>query len=153
MRNPTLAERFWPKVDMAGECWLWTAYRNAQGYGHFRVGQKIEKAHRVAYELLVGPIADSLELDHLCRTPACVRPAHLEPVTKAENLRRVPPEVLDQARLKSNAVLSRADATHCIHGHEYTEANVVYHRGKRKCRECSRLWSKAKRERQRQLSA
>jgi hypothetical protein len=91
----TEAERFWAKVDRAGPegCWLWLGQRNAWGYGHFRrtpmPGTYVTvKAHRFAYTLLVGPIPPGLTLDHLCGRPACVRPAHLEPVTNAENLRR-----------------------------------------------------------------
>jgi hypothetical protein len=45
-------------------------------------------AHRFAYELLVGPIPEDLELDHLCRVRHCVNPAHLEPVTHLENILR-----------------------------------------------------------------
>jgi hypothetical protein len=44
--------------------------------------------HRDVYEQLVGPIPEGLVLDHLCRNRSCCNPAHLEPVTTAENVRR-----------------------------------------------------------------
>lgn len=70
-------------------CWLWRGRLNKGGYGEFgtKVGGSF-LAHRASYHLLVGPIPDGLTLDHLCRVPACVNPAHLEPVTLAENARR-----------------------------------------------------------------
>lgn len=85
-----VADRFWEKVDRRGEddCWLWTGALQ-KGYGHMLgVRGKSLRAHRVAYELLVGRIPDGCELDHLCRNPKCVNPAHLEPVSHAENIRR-----------------------------------------------------------------
>jgi hypothetical protein len=91
----TEAERFWSKVDRpAGDgCWTWLGQTNQWGYGHFRRTlapglHRTVKAHRFAYELVVGPIPAGLTLDHLCGTQSCIRPEHLEPVTNAENLRR-----------------------------------------------------------------
>ena len=88
------AERFWPKVDLLGGCWLWLAATNDSGYGTFMARSRTDdtpktvRAHRWSYEHLVGPVPEGLELDHLCRTPACVRPEHLEPVTRRENTAR-----------------------------------------------------------------
>jgi HNH endonuclease len=79
-------ERFWEKVEQGEGCWLWTGAID-RGYGQF-VWNGRKRAHRVAYELIIGPIPEGLELDHLCRNKSCVRPEHLEPVTKAENIRR-----------------------------------------------------------------
>ncbi|MFF4531456.1 HNH endonuclease signature motif containing protein [Streptomyces sp. NPDC001407] len=45
-------------------------------------------AHRTAYSLMVGEVPDGLQIDHLCRNALCVNPAHLEPVTPSENIRR-----------------------------------------------------------------
>jgi hypothetical protein len=89
--RPTIAVRFWSKVDKTGDCWEWTAART-NGYGVFRIGGRkdgrLVPAHRHAYEELVGPIPNGLQIDHLCRNPACVNPSHLEPVTQKENILR-----------------------------------------------------------------
>lgn len=92
-RGPTprpVAERFWARVDCSGSCWLWIGpfYRN--GYGIFRLNdpRRTVLAHRLAYELAVGPIPEEMVIDHLCRNKACVRPAHLDPVPQGVNVRR-----------------------------------------------------------------
>jgi hypothetical protein len=59
-----------------------------KGYGRFKVAGRTLVASRYAYEEFVGPIPDGMEIDHLCFTPGCVNPDHLEPVTRAENARR-----------------------------------------------------------------
>src|SRR5688572_16860021 len=81
-------DRFRAKVDRTGGCWLWTASRILSGYGQVRFEGKNQRAHRVAYALVKGPIPEGLVLDHLCRVKHCVNPDHLEAVTQAENLRR-----------------------------------------------------------------
>jgi hypothetical protein len=68
-------------------CWAWIGAATAC-YGTFWIDTKYVPAYRAGYELLVGPIPDGLELDHLCKNPNCVRPDHLEPVTHRENVRR-----------------------------------------------------------------
>lgn len=125
MRKST-AERLWSKVKKTEGCWTWTASIGSGGYGQMRLGTKTVRAHRLAYELVVGPIPEGLVIDHLCRNRACVRPDHLEPVTARENTLRG--ETLAAANVLK---------THCAKGHEYTEANTVKQGdGKRRCREC-----------------
>ncbi len=85
-------EHFWEKVDRSGgpdSCWPFLGYLNPKSYGRYReLGGRTTQAHRYAYEALVGPIPEGLTLDHLCRTRACVNPAHLDPVTNRENVLR-----------------------------------------------------------------
>lgn len=117
-----LGPRFWSKVEKTEGCWIWTAARNAKGYGYFRIGGRTRKAHRLAYEDANGPVADGLVLDHLCRTPSCVRPDHLEAVTSAENTRRG----------------EHGAQEACQRGHPFDEANTHTYRGRRVCRACRR---------------
>lgn len=138
MFERTLELRFWAKVRQQDECWQWTAYVHPEGYGRFRVGQRVLQAHRWSYEYLVGPIPEGLEIDHLCRNRACVRPDHLEPVTTEENIRR------GELYLVSGA------KTHCPQRHEYTPENTyVRPNGSRQCRTCKREQLRAWRGRQR----
>lgn len=121
--------RFWAKVRKTESCWIWTGALQAKGsYGQFCDKNKHLRAHRVAYELCVGPIPEGLTLDHLCFNKVCVNPAHLEPVTSVENRRRWAESV-----------------TACPAGHPYDEENTyVDKRGRRACRECGRLYARAK---------
>ncbi len=88
----SIRSRFDEKIhkDEANGCWLWTAARNENGYPLLWAGGKMIRAHRFSYEVHVGSIPAGLDLDHLCRVRHCVNPAHLEPVTRSENLRRSP---------------------------------------------------------------
>ena len=80
-------ERFWAKVAIKGpnECWLWTASRLTAGYGRFNLGGVNTPAHRVAYELSVGPIPDRHDIHHVCGVKGCVNPMHLKVVTRGEH--------------------------------------------------------------------
>lgn len=75
-----------------GPCWIWTGVKHrTRGYGRFYVGGRggrYVQAHRWSYEAAIASIPDGLTIDHLCCVTRCVNPAHLEPVTQAENNRR-----------------------------------------------------------------
>lgn len=121
-------ERFWAKVDASGDCWLWTACLDREGYGQFSPRHNVKvKAHRFAYEGLVGPIPLGLVIDHLCRIHNCVNPDHLEVVTNAENVRR-------GFRLRSRQQF-------CRYGHQMDAENTLIHRRRQgsprhQCRTC-----------------
>lgn len=84
------AVRFWAKVQRSEDCWIWIGCRNKFGYGLFWYGsgEGHHVAHRWSWREAHGPVPPGLELDHLCKNKSCVRPDHLEPVTRSENMRR-----------------------------------------------------------------
>lgn len=86
----TTLDRLLAKVEVAPSgCWEFTGYRDKRGYGRISDGTGAPRlAHRVSYQLHVGAIPDGLDLDHLCRNPACVNPEHLEAVTHQVNCAR-----------------------------------------------------------------
>jgi hypothetical protein len=113
------------KIDQTDTgCWVWTGFVNHHGYAKFHWGAAMVLGHRWAYEHFVGPIPDGLQIDHLCRVRRCLNPAHLEPVTPVENVRRSP--------------LHAGARTHCPKGHPYDEANTVRpgRMARRACRAC-----------------
>lgn len=81
------------EIDNIHDCWPWLGYMNRKGgYGFLKVKRDGKPAtayaHRAVYELIVGPIPDGLQIDHLCGIRSCCNPLHLEPVTQSENMRR-----------------------------------------------------------------
>jgi hypothetical protein len=86
--SPAAQKRLLASIARSDGCWEWTGCLNSDGYGHMQVAGRVRSTHRLAYELIVGPIPQGLVLDHLCRNRACARPDHLEPVTNEENIRR-----------------------------------------------------------------
>jgi hypothetical protein len=115
-------------------CWNWVWSRTRSGYGMVGSGGKVKRAHRVVYELLVGPIPDGLQIDHLCRNKSCVNPAHMEPVTHRVNT------------LRGTAMSAiHAAKTHCPTGHAYDDANTHVYQGRRYCRACRVIRQRRKR--------
>jgi len=122
----TVEERFWAKVDKSGECWLWTAGKDRDGYGSFWFKNQTTRAHRFIYEFLVKVIPSGLTLDHICRKRSCVNPTHLEEATFRENaLRGFGPAAINFRK------------THCQHGHAFTPPNTYWRPlGGRRCCKC-----------------
>lgn len=129
-------ERFWPKVLKTESCWIWNAWKTAQGYGQFWHGSGYTTAHRWSYENSKGKIPEKMVIDHLCRNPSCVNPEHLEVVTMAENTRRGELFV----KLKHRA----SSLTHCKRGHPLSGENLTKTSTpiKRTCKRC--MMDKAK---------
>jgi hypothetical protein len=109
---------WWGKVEQSTGCWLWMGALSRLGYGHFWNGEREVPAHRYGYEMIVAPVPGHLDMDHVCCNPGCVKPAHLEPVTPAENTRRS----------------KRA----CLNGHLFTDENTyIYPKsGAKLCTTC-----------------
>jgi hypothetical protein len=86
-QRTALPERFANKVifNAPNGCWLWVGARNEKGYGLYKSTGRMVRAHRFAYETLVGPIPEGKSLDHTCFTHECVNPKHLRPVTTKQN--------------------------------------------------------------------
>jgi hypothetical protein len=86
-------ERFWSKVSKSDGCWEWTGARfqrertRALSYGMFLLNRRLQPAHRVAWEMINGPIPDGLWVLHHCDNQGCVRPEHLYLGTHADNTR------------------------------------------------------------------
>lgn len=132
-----LPEQLLDKIEpepMSG-CWLWAGRVNACGYGTVQWHNRSCLAHRVVYQLLIGPIGKPT-LDHRCRVRPCVNPDHLRPATMKENV--YAPGSRNPANLYSKI-------THCPrHGTPYFQA-----KRQRKCRECKREWERSRYERKR----
>lgn len=131
--------RFMQKAQMNERgCWIWTAHKDRNGYGQFGVSRRLVYAHRWAYERFRSPIPDGMQLDHLCRTPSCVNPWHLEAVTPRINVLR-----------GEGRPAKLAAATACINGHAFTPENTYRRRDRnngRHCRQCKKNQDRKYRE-------
>ena len=153
-------DRFWHFAGGRGQdpqaCWVWTGpkvenrRRRGRNYKHIYgvlgmtspEGRPAKKrAHRFAYELLVGPIPAGKQLDHLCRNTLCVNPAHLEPVTNLQNTARgVAPQVNGQRQRSKD----RCKAGHLLNGSNLGRSSL-----QRVCLACKRAREAERRARQR----
>lgn len=132
-----LADRLAAKSQrLPSGCRVWVGSIKPNGYGKIVYEGRNLYTHRAAYELAHGPIPDGMTVDHLCRTRACIDPAHMELVTRGENTRR------------------GATKTHCKQGHALTGANVrMKRRGSYMVRDCKACDADRQRERYRRRIA
>lgn len=81
-----LPQRFVDKIRHEGDCWVWTAFVDKNGYGKVSWEGGSKWAHRVVYLILVGPIPEGMVLDHICFNKRCVNPKHLRAITQKQNI-------------------------------------------------------------------
>ena len=120
-----ITKRF--NIDSNG-CWNWKGTIDTTGYAVLNINGKRQYAHRIMYQLMVGPIYSNwLQIDHLCRNRKCVNPAHLELVTSRENSLRGNHPLFTLHREKK-----------CKRGHDLSiEENRLYRKdGRYRCKIC-----------------
>jgi hypothetical protein len=112
------------------DCIEWRGAKTRAGYGTVYINGRKTTAHRAAWILNRGPIAEGLEVCHSCDNRACVNLEHLWLGTHAQNQ-------ADMAQKGHVKRTGRPPTSHCPRGHEYTEANSSYNRrGNRSCKTC-----------------
>jgi hypothetical protein len=129
-RDSRLPDRFWTRVTPKRfGCWIWEGGKDSNGYSFISWEGRNIRGHQLAYQQLVGPVPEGLQLDHLCERKACVNPNHLEPVTQIVNILRSATSVPGMNARKS----------HCKYGHPFSQENTYRtSRGHRQCRSCRR---------------
>lgn len=135
--------------ERSGDCLLARVPRGTQGYGIISLKKKHSAAHRVVFEMWIGPVAPGLVVDHTCHNKAaklrqcsggkeclhrmCCNPEHMEVKTNRENITASPISAVWNQRGKY--------LTHCWRGHEFTPENTYNppNGGSRACKECRRM--------------
>ena len=135
MTNGTVRDRIMQRIIVTeAGCWEWQGTKLPSGYGTISVDAKRVYVHRAMCEEAHGPIPQGLFALHSCDNPPCCNSEHLRIGTPKDNTR----DAVERRRLWV------VNVTHCRHGHEYTLENTKVDRaGKRRCRECARIRSRA----------
>ena len=111
-----LPKNFADKWEQSGDCLLWNASKDRNGYGRVKNLEtgKIVRVHRYSYEINHGPIPEGLYVLHKCDTPSCFNPDHLFVGTQQDNMR-------DWASKGSK----RRRKDNCKRGHQRTPDNLT----------------------------
>lgn len=138
-KKESIQERFWSKVNITDlfSCWEWTGYKNIQGYGIIGINGKLIKAHRVAWELIYGPIPENICVLHKCDNPSCVYIGHLFIGTYQDNNAdrdRKNRQACTQGELNGQCTLTAK---------QVLEIRKMYKEG-HKCRELSKMFETSK---------
>lgn len=138
------ADQFMARIQpTTNGCWCWTGPLHDAGYGRVRVAGQLVYLHRWMYERVVGLIPSGLTIDHLCRVRSCCNPAHLEAVTRGENVLR---------GMAATAVAWRNRT--CVKGHPMHGENLyVSPKGQSQCRACRRVRHREQARRRRAMLA
>lgn len=131
-------DRFWEKLEVIDDCWIWQGATTPDGYGRFRTDDGLETAAaRYAYRKYESEIPPKHLLYHACGEPGCVNPEHMRPVTPTEH-----------TRLSGGPVGTNSRKKECRNGHPLSGDNLVINsEGRRKCRTCQKRIAAAKKAR------
>lgn len=124
-----ILERLVVKKQIVNDCWIWSGAKDGKGYGMLRVNGKVQKTHRLSYQVFYGVNPGDMQVCHTCDTPSCFKPSHLFLGTNRENSL----DMVSKGRSRGQK------RTHCSIGHELAGKNLyVDPRGYRECRQCRR---------------
>jgi HNH endonuclease len=122
-------------------CWLYTRSLSKHGYAAQVLVDGVRvTGHKAVYERMVGPVPNGLELDHLCRQRSCLNPAHLEPVTRRENVRRGTSGETTRTMWRTQETCQRGHSDWGWAWRTLPSGNRVQ---KRHCAECRRMRDRA----------
>lgn len=128
--TPNTENAVFRKIKVAAEnaCWLWLGRVNENGYGYFDLQGKAVRAHRLVYQLKIGPLLSGLEVMHLCHNRLCCNPKHLRLGSHAENMKtrkqKLKPEII--AAIRSSTLNQRVLAE--VYGvHQATISRIKSH--------------------------
>lgn len=127
-------DRFLSHVNKTDDgCWLWTGYKDKDGYGKTKLNNHTIRANRLSWILYNGEIPAGMCVCHSCDVPSCANPKHLWLGTMADDMK--------DRDLKGRH--GQSSKTHCPNGHEYNEINTWYGVDKngyrnRHCRVCDK---------------
>lgn len=129
------------QLDWETGCWLWNGPRQ-NPFGHRQFMWRLNGtriAHRIAWQLYIGPISKGMCVLHKCDVPNCINPKHLFLGTQADNI--------NDMHEKGRAHRSQKQ-THCVNGHPFNEKNTFKKengtQGCKRCRSDAQLRYKAK---------
>jgi hypothetical protein len=131
---PDIRDRILRHVAIAASgCWIWTSAVNGpKAYPIITVKRMALLAHRLSLLVWKGDFDPRADVDHLCRTPRCVNPDHLEAVSHRDNVLR-----------GESFAAENAARTHCRKGHAFDAENTrIDSGGHRTCRTCARTYER-----------
>ncbi len=109
---------FWAHVNKTKDCWMWIPGKTADHYGHVHWRGRTYMVHRLAWELVNGPLPPGRHCRRLlrrCKNTTCVRPDHhflsdwKNPKGAAEEVRvqQPTPDTIEQRLIRIEALLTK----------------------------------------------